>query len=117
MSMMNRNRSRQRSNAAAGNDDDPKSIREKIVDALNNPAYRSRTLPGIARETRLSQQRVIAALHCDRELAATVKLVPMRTQDGRLLLTTKDRFSREATFKELFVDFFASKRPELPDVQ
>ncbi|WUR11087.1 hypothetical protein E7V67_015310 [[Empedobacter] haloabium] len=91
-------------------------VRERIVAALNNPRFRMRTLQGIAQEARLSTSTVVQAMHTDAALANTIKLVPIRTQDGRLLVTTKDRFANEATWTERFVDFFATRRPQLPDV-
>jgi len=92
-------------------------VREKIVLALNNPSYRSRTLQGISQETKLQPTVVLQAITNDRILAHAVKIVPMRSKDGRLLITTKNRFSKEASFKEKFVDFFASRRQEVVDAK
>jgi len=92
-------------------------VREKIVLALNNPSYRSRTLQGISQETKLKPTVVLQAITNDRVLAHAVKIVPMRSKDGRLLITTKSRFSEEASFKEKFVDFFASRRQEVVDAK
>jgi hypothetical protein len=95
---------------------DGAEVRERIVASLNNPRFRMRTLQGIAQEARLSTSTVVQAMHADAALANTIKLVPIRTRDGRLLVTTKDRFANEATWTERFVDFFATRRPQLPDV-
>lgn len=95
---------------------DDTAVRERIVAALNNPRFRMRTLQGIAQEARLSTSTIVQAMHTDTALANTIKLVPIRTQDGRLLVTTKDRFANESTWTERFVDFFATRRPRLPDV-
>lgn len=91
-------------------------VREKIVAALNNPRYRMRTLRGIAAEAKLSTTVVVQAMHADTVLANTIKVVPIRSQDGQLLVTTKDRFANEATLTEKFIDFFATRRQQLPDV-
>ena len=88
-------------------------IRKKIVGALNNPLFRTRTLDGISKETKLPTKVVLRAIQNDKQLARTVKVVPMRSRDGKVLITTKSRFSKEASLKEKFVDFFASKRPEV----
>lgn len=93
------------------------TVRRKIRAALDNPAYRSRTLQGIAGETRLPPELVLKAIQQDRQLAAQVKVIPILAQDGSVLITTKSRFAREASFKEKFVDFFASHRQELADVK
>ena len=93
------------------------TVRRKIRAALDNPAYRSRTLQGIAGETRLPPEVVLKAIQRDRQLAAQVKVIPILAQDGSVLITTKSRFAREASFKEKFVDFFASHRQELADVK
>ena len=93
------------------------AVRRKIRAALDNPAYRSRTLQGIAGETRLPPELVLKAIQQDRRLAAQVKVIPILAQDGSVLITTKSRFAREASFKEKFIDFFASHRQELADVK
>lgn len=88
-------------------------IRRKIIGALNNPSFRTRTLAGISKETKLPTRLVLRALRNDKILVKTVKIVPMRSREGKFLITTKSRFSEEASLKEKFVDFFASKRPEV----
>jgi len=55
-------------------------------------------------------------MHADAVLTNTIKVVPIRSQDGQLLVTTKDRFANEATLTEKFIDFFATRRQQLPDV-
>jgi hypothetical protein len=96
---------------------EPARIREKIITALNNPSYRYRTLTGISQEANLNPAVVLCAITNDKTLAKAVKIFPMRARDGRTLLTTKERFSEEATLNEKFVDFFATKRPELSNAK
>lgn len=100
-----------------GSKQETAKIREKIVTALNNPSYRSRTLRGISRETKLKPDVILSAIKNDKTLAVEVKIIPIRSRDGRILLTTKNRFSREASLKERFVDFFASKRQEVSNAK
>lgn len=115
-SMLYRAPRARRLRSAARPKSDGTEVREKIVAALNNPRFRMRTLQGIADEANLSLHAIVQAMHTDPTLANTIKLVPIRTQDGRLLVTTKDRFAKESTWTERFVDFFATRRPQLPDV-
>lgn len=91
--------------------------RTKIVNALSNTEYRARTISGVARESSLTSSQVIKAIKDDKTLGGIVKVYPIRSKEGRVLLTTKDRFAAEATIKERFVDFFASKRVGLEDAE
>lgn len=91
--------------------------REKIVVALSNRSYRARTVKGIATEAGLREADVVSALSSDAALAKVVKIYPVKSKDGRLLVTTKDRFAKEASTKEKFIDFFASQRPWIADVR
>lgn len=91
--------------------------RVMIVSALNNPKYKARTIAGIVQETKLDRSTVVEALKSDKLLASTVKVNPVRTKDGRVLVTTKDRFLKEASLKEKFIDFFASKRVQIDDAE
>lgn len=91
--------------------------REKIVGALSNGRYRARTVTGIAVEAGLREAEVVDALSSDQALAKVVKIYPVRSKDGRVLITTKDRFAKEASPKEKFIDFFASQRPWIADAR
>jgi len=44
-----------------------------------------------------------------------VKVYPRKSSKGEVLLTTKDRFYKEASFSDKFVDAFATKRWGLDD--
>lgn len=91
-------------------------VHGKIVAALGNKQYKARTITGIAKEIKVPQRVVVKAIREDKRLSGIVKVFPIRSKDGRILLTTKDRFAQEATPKEKFVDFFASKRLALDGV-
>lgn len=86
-----------------------------IEAALNNSKYKARTIDGIARETKLTVGTVVATIKHDRRLRATVKLLPRKSEDGRVLITTKKRFSAEASIKDKFIDIFSTKIPDLDD--
>ena len=91
-------------------------VREKILKALTNTTYRARTISGVCSEAHLAKNVVVKAIKKDRVLANNLKVYPFRSKDGRLLLTTKDRFSKESTFKERFIDFFSTKRQNVSDI-
>lgn len=88
---------------------------QKIVSALNNKKYRNRTISGISVETGLTKSAIVEAIIKNGKLKKTVKIIPIRSQSGKVLLTTKDRFAGESTFKEKFIDFFSSHRVEVTD--
>lgn len=91
-------------------------VRIRIINALNSGNYVARTVSGIAREAHIKEPVVVHAIKSDPELRHMVKVYPRRTDDGRLLFTTKKRFEENAPIKDKFVDFFSTNRLKLDDV-
>lgn len=89
--------------------------RGRIFKALNNGRFVARTLGGISKETSIDRPLVIRYLRTDPELKTQVKVLPRRTRDGKVLVTTKDHFKKSASFSDKFIDVFASKRVTLKD--
>lgn len=85
------------------------SLRERVLEALNNPKYKARTLSGIAKETNISQHDIKKVLNSE-PLISVVKVIPKRAENGNYLITTKTKFENNASLKDKFIDFFASKR-------
>jgi hypothetical protein len=85
-------------------------LRARILLALNDQKFSGRTITGIAAAANVEPRLVIDALKTDPQLVSAVKIAPVRADDGRVLLTTKERFVSEASFKEKFIDFFSSNR-------
>lgn len=102
---------------AASSGDREKSVKIKIINALSDRRYAARTLSGIAKELRIQPYEIVEAIKKDSELRGVVKVFPMRTRDGKVLLTTKKRFADEASVKQKFVDIFATRRAELDDIR
>lgn len=92
------------------NDSFQEDVRKKIRVALNNKQYSMRSLDGIAKETHLSEKQLSQAITQDKVLAKEIKFMPFRSKDGQLLLMSKERFIKEASFKVKFIDFFATNR-------
>lgn len=92
-------------------------VRNQIIRALMNEKYKARTISGVSKETRLPIQTIISAIRRDKTLAVSLKVYPYRSRDGQILITTKDRFINESTFKERFIDFFSTKRQDLEGLQ
>ena len=90
--------------------------RPKIIKALNSGRFVARTVAGIAKETSLTRPVVVKALKGDMILRSEVKVLPRKTRDGRILVTTKNHFSEKAGFKDKFIDVFATKRVTLDDI-
>lgn len=93
------------------------SARPRILKALNSGRFVARTVAGIAKETSLSKPMVVKVLKGDRLLKAEMKVLPRKTRDGQILLTTKSHFSKKASFKDKFIDVFATKRVTLDDIK
>lgn len=91
-------------------------VRDLIINALMNQKYKARTISGVSKEAHLPKSTVINALKKDGALAVSLKVYPYRSKDGKLLITTKERFSKESTFKEKFIDFFSTKRQDLKNI-
>lgn len=88
-----------------------------IVGALNNKKYKARTISGIASETGLPKLVVIEAITNNEELKKAIKISPIKTDGGKVLITTKERFTKESSLKEKFIDFFATHRVGGIDVE
>jgi hypothetical protein len=91
-------------------------IRDKILHALKNRAYQSRTVKGIARESKVSEETIRNALINNKRLAVDVKILPFKSNTGEVLIMDKGRFVKEASFKTKFIDYFASNRVGVKDV-
>jgi len=89
-------------------------LRQRIVAAINNPQFNGRrTTDGIAAEAGVPRPVVLDAIRTDMALARIVKVCPFRAEDGRPFITTKERFYKDATFREKLVDFLATERVQL----
>lgn len=105
--------------APAGKSVSPVSheVSVKIVSALNNKQYKARTIGGIAQETGLPKTVVVEAIRSNGELVKAVKISPIRSSGGKVLITTKERFGNEASLKEKFIDFFSTLRIGVVDAE
>lgn len=86
-----------------------------IEAALKNTRYKARTIEGIAKEAKVSRSEVVYAIKHDARLREKVNVFPRRSKDGRVLITTKDRFSKEASVKDKFIYVFSTKLPKIND--
>jgi hypothetical protein len=90
--------------------------RSIIIRALNDERFLARTISGLAKDTSLARTEVLASLRRDEVLRVQMKVLPQRTSDGKVLVTTKNHFSEKARFKDKFIDVFATKRITLDDI-
>lgn len=88
----------------------------RIMGALNNRRFKARTIEGIAKEIGINRIEVVRAIKSDAELREKVKLYRRKASDGRMLVTTKKRFSKEADIKDKFIDVFSSREVNIDDV-
>lgn len=84
-----------------------------IIESLLKKKYRGRTLAGISSETKISTELIKENIQWNSNFANKLKVLPNRTKDGQVLITTKGRFIKDASLKEKFTDFFASNRQEI----
>lgn len=91
-------------------------VRVKIIDAINRPKYKARTIQGIVKDTQLSRNVVVNAIRNDTDLKGSLKVYPRRTKNGHVLITTKQKFDKEASFRDKFIDAFATVRTGVEDV-
>lgn len=82
----------------------------KIISALTKENFKGRTLYGIAKDSHVSIVDVKDALRNDPELIKHVKIYPRLNSDGEVLVTTRERFEKEASLIDKFIDTFASSR-------
>jgi len=80
----------------------------RILKALENPKYKARTISGIVKEANVSKKNVMEFLRHNKKLKEELKVYPRRRNDKKILLTTKRKFDKEATFKEKFIDLFST---------
>lgn len=91
-------------------------IRAKVIKALNNGRFIARTIEGISKEAAVNRNIVIRSIKSDKELHKQLKILPRKTSDGRVLITTKEHFNKSASFKDKFIDVFATKRVTVDDI-
>jgi UDP-glucose 4-epimerase len=89
----------------------------KIMRALDNNKFYARTIDGVAKEVGAKRSQVVDTIKNDLALRVEIKMLRRRSGDGRLLVTTKKRFSKEASFKDKFVDVFSSKKVKIEDAK
>jgi alpha-galactosidase len=83
-------------------------IEKKIISALENTKFKARTINGIAKESKISEYKVKNEIIKNKKLQELIKIYPRISQQGDVLITTKKRFSVEATTKDKLIDFFSS---------
>lgn len=88
----------------------------EIIKALNNVKYKARTFDGVAKELGASKQSILEKIKKDPSLREQIKIYRRKTSDGRYLVTTKARYSKEASIKDKFVDVFSSSGVKIEDV-
>ena len=84
-----------------------------ILEALNDTRFMARTIKGLVMATNMEAECIVQRLQDSPKLAKTVKIYPRKTKNGKILLTTRSKFSKYAPFKDKFIDGFATRRVHL----
>lgn len=90
-------------------------ISVKILQALNDQNYIARTVAGIAKEAHASPVLIVKTIKSDPKLQTIVKVFPRRAKTGEILLTTREKFNKKASFKDKFIDFFSTNHASIDD--
>jgi hypothetical protein len=86
---------------------------KKIIDTLLKKKYKARTLTGLSNETKISVKTIKENILWNSNFSKRLKILPNRSNNGKVLITTKERFLTDASLGEKFIDFFASNRQEI----
>lgn len=90
-------------------------IETKILKSLRSDKFKARTIAGIAKEVNVTPKVIIHKLNSSPELNNQVKIYPRKSKDGRILVTTRDKFDSSASIKDKFIEAFATKRLRIED--
>jgi hypothetical protein len=90
-------------------------IETKILKSLRSDKFKARTITGIAKEVHVTPKVVINKLNSSPALNQQVKIYPRKSKDGRILVTTRDKFDSSASIKDKFIEAFATKRLRIED--
>jgi hypothetical protein len=85
-------------------------IDSEIMMVLNDKKYKARTIYGVAKALDIRPEAIVSRLANSRDLNQQVKIYPIKSKKGDVLITSRDRFDRSATLRERFIDIFATKR-------
>lgn len=85
-------------------------VDSRIMMVLNDQKYKARTIYGVAKALGIKPEVIVNRLEHSKDLNQQVKIYPIKSKKGDVLITSRDRFDRSATFKERFIDIFATKR-------
>ncbi len=92
---------------------DMEEIDRRILQALNSDKYQARTIDGISQEANSSEQEIIQRITYSEKLSDLLKIYPRKSKDGQVLITTKAKYEKSASFTDKFIDAFATSRVRL----
>ncbi|WP_139166857.1 hypothetical protein [Chromobacterium sphagni] len=82
---------------------------KKILAAVENTKYKSRTVNGISRETGIPLNIVQAALNGDEFLKSKVMIVPGVKKENKPLYVTVDRYKKRTPLTVRIMNFMRKK--------
>ncbi|MDN5110737.1 hypothetical protein PJV97_00100 [Aliarcobacter butzleri] len=77
-----------------------------IIKALTDKRYKARTIKGIANEAKIEENQVISIIKSNPKLRSIAKVYPRKSKSGELLITTKNKFDKKASFLDKLIDGF-----------
>lgn len=86
-------------------------VRENILKSLQDPSFSIRTISGISNDTSLKPNIIVDAIQHDPVLRVEVKVLSRKSKDGHQLFMTRNRYMKESSWLDRFVDVFSSNRP------
>lgn len=90
-----------------------KNIDTEILKVLNRDDYDARTISGLSKAINKTEKEVIQRIMYSKELNDLLKIFPRKSRDGQVLITTKAKYEKSASFTDKFIDAFATSRVRL----
>tara|TARA_R110002124_G_C8971054_1_gene515104 strand:+ start:8625 stop:9092 length:468 start_codon:yes stop_codon:yes gene_type:complete len=88
-------------------------IDRDILRILNKDDYQARTVKGLSKDIDKSEDEVVERITYSKYLNEFLKIFPRKAKSGEVLITTKSKYEQSATFKDKFIDAFATSRVRL----
>jgi hypothetical protein len=89
------------------------TIDRDILRILNKDDYLARTIKGLSKDVNKSEDEIVERITYSKYLNEFLKIFPRKSKSGEVLVTTKSKYEQSATYKDKFIDAFATSRSRL----
>ncbi|MEP0175530.1 MAG: hypothetical protein ABJH28_06415 [Paraglaciecola sp.] len=88
-------------------------IDRDILRVLNLDDYQARTIKGLSKDVDKSENEIVERITYSKYLNEFLKVFPRKSRSGEVLITTKSKYEKSATYRDKFIDAFATSRVRL----